>query len=90
MGYRPSASAIALPMSAGLIATVTPAWTARFEQPVQWERVTPMGQLVVATDCCLHGVDPSTGSVLWKRAGLTGLSDHSFETIPGTFTATCP
>jgi len=66
------------------IATVTPAWTARFEQPVQWERVTPMGQLVVATDCCLHGVDPSTGSVLWKRAGLTGLSDHSFETIPGT------
>ena len=66
------------------IATVTPAWTARFEQPVQWERVTPMGQLVVATDCCLYGVDPSTGSVLWKRAGLTGLSDHSFETIPGT------
>jgi hypothetical protein len=66
------------------IATVTPAWTARFEQPVQWERVTPMGQLVVATNCCLYGVDPSTGSVLWKRAGLTGLSDHSFETIPGT------
>ncbi len=66
------------------IATVTPAWTARFEQPVQWERVTPMGQLVVATNCCLYGVDPSSGSVLWKRAGLTGLSDHSFETIPGT------
>ena len=43
-----------------------------------------MGQLVVATDCCLYGVDPSTGSVQWKRAGLSGLSDHSFETIPGT------
>jgi hypothetical protein len=66
------------------ISTVTPAWTARFDQPVQWERVTPMGQLVVATDCCLYGIDPASGSVLWKRAGLAGLSDHSFETIPGT------
>jgi outer membrane protein assembly factor BamB len=66
------------------IAKVTPSWTAKFEHPVQWERVTPMGQLVVATDCCLYGVDPATGSVAWRHKGLSGLSDHSFETIPGT------
>ena len=44
------------------IPTVAPAWTARFEQSVQWQRVTPMGHLVVATASSLYGVDPATGS----------------------------
>jgi hypothetical protein len=66
------------------IPTVAPAWTARFEQAVQWQRVTPMGQLVVATDCCLHGIDPTGGSVEWNQAGMTGLVESSFEMIPGT------
>ena len=66
------------------IPIVSPAWTARFEQPVEWQRVTPMGQLVVATRCCLHGIDPATGSVEWSRGGLAGVVEDSFEIIPGT------
>jgi hypothetical protein len=66
------------------IPTVPPAWTARFEQPVQWQRVTPMGQLVVATDCCLYGIDPATGSMEWTQGNLAGMVAESFETIPGT------
>jgi len=66
------------------IPTVAPAWTTRFEQAVQWQRVTPMGQLVVATDCCLHGIDPAAGLVDWSQAGLAGLAENSFEMIPAT------
>jgi len=66
------------------IPTVAPAWTARFAQPVQWQRVTPMGHLVVATDCCLYGVDPATGSVEWSQGNLAGLDEDSFEMIPAT------
>jgi hypothetical protein len=66
------------------IPTVAPTWTARFEQPVQWQRVTPMGHLVVATDCCLYGVDPATGSVAWTQGNLAGMVENSFEMIPAT------
>ena len=66
------------------VPTVAPAWTARFEQPVLWQRVHPLGPLVVATDCCLHGIDPSGGAVKWTQADLAGLVEESFETIPGT------
>ena len=66
------------------IPTVAPAWTARFEQPVQWQRVTPMGHLVVATSSGLHGVDPATGSLAWTRGNLAGMVEDSFEMIPAT------
>ena len=66
------------------IPTARAAWSARFEQPVLWQRVLPIGALVVATDCCLHGVDPTSGSIAWKREGLEGPSEASFESLYGT------
>jgi outer membrane protein assembly factor BamB len=66
------------------IPTVAPAWTARFEQPVEWQRVTPMGQLVVATSSSLYGVDPSTGANVWTQGNLAGMVESSFEIIPAT------
>jgi hypothetical protein len=66
------------------VPTVSPAWTARFEQEVRWHQVTPMGQLVVATDCCLYGVDPASGKVAWSLDGLASLGEDSFEAVPGT------
>ena len=66
------------------IPTVAPSWTARFEQPVEWQRVTPMGHLVVATAGSLHGVDPATGSLAWTQGNLAGMVEDSFEMIPAT------
>ena len=66
------------------IPTVAPAWTARFEQPVEWQRVTPMGHLVVATASSLHGVDPATGSIAWTQGNLAGMVEDSFEMVPAT------
>jgi hypothetical protein len=79
-----ASAAVAAKQDYSGVPTVAPAWTAQFEQPVRWQRVTPMGQLVVATDCCLHGIDPASGSIAWSRGGFPRLSDESFETIPGT------
>jgi outer membrane protein assembly factor BamB len=78
----PAASAARQDYSA--VPTVAPAWTARFAQPVRWQRVTPMGQLVVATSCCLYGLDPVTGSVVWSQDKLNGLTEDSFQMIPAT------
>jgi hypothetical protein len=66
------------------IPTVAPAWTARFEQPVEWQRVTPMGHLVVATASSLFGVDPATGSTAWTQGNLAGMVEDSFEMVPAT------
>ncbi|HEX6852731.1 MAG TPA: PQQ-binding-like beta-propeller repeat protein, partial [Candidatus Polarisedimenticolaceae bacterium] len=56
----------------------------RFEQAVRWQRVHPMGPLVVATDGGLHGVDPSSGAIAWTRGDLEVPSEESFEVLHGT------
>jgi len=64
--------------------TVSPAWTLRLEQPVRWQRVHPMGALLLATDGCLHGVAPEKGTVAWSRCALDGPVETSYEVLQGT------
>ena len=64
--------------------TVSPAWTLNLEQPVRWQRVHPMGGLVVATDLCLYGVDTAKGSLAWSRCGLDGPLEASYDVLHGT------
>ena len=66
------------------IPVVAPAWTVRFEPAVRWHRLHPLGPLVVATDCCLHGIDPVSGSIAWTRKDLDGPVEDSFEPVHGT------
>ena len=42
-------------------APLAPAWTRDFAAPIQWQRVTAFGQLLVSTTAGLHAVDPTTG-----------------------------
>src|SRR5262245_11943489 len=64
--------------------TVAPAWTLRLEQPVRWQRVHPMGALLLATDACVHGVDTDKGAIAWSRCALDGPLEDSYEVLHGT------
>jgi len=64
--------------------TVAPTWTARFDQPIRWQHVHPLGPLVVATDSSLHGIDPASGALAWTRGDLEAPAEDSFEVLHGT------
>lgn len=62
---------------------IAPSWVSEFHAPVQWQRVTTVGDLVVSTSAALHGVNPVTGDVTWTHADLAGLPASGFREIAG-------
>ncbi len=63
---------------------LAPAWSVALDGDVVWQRVAPLGQLLVKTSRGLSGLDPARGKVLWTHADLGGLSDDHYEEIEGT------
>ncbi len=66
------------------VANVNPDWSLRFESPIEWQRVTPMGHLLVSTATGLHGINPENGQVVWTRTDLGQLVEEFYEVIPRT------
>ena len=73
----PAAPALAPPL-------LSPAWSARLDGTVEWQRVAPLGQLLVKTTQSLTGFDPERGRPIWKQAGLGGMTQDHYEEIAGT------
>jgi outer membrane protein assembly factor BamB len=65
-------------------APVAPAWTRDFAAPIEWQRVTAFGQLLVSTRAGLHAVDPATGKVLWTHADVAGLPEQGLQELAGS------
>ncbi|RPI59406.1 MAG: hypothetical protein EHM50_09245, partial [Lysobacterales bacterium] len=65
-------------------APLAPAWTRDLAAPIQWQRVTAFGQLLVSTTAGLHAVDPATGSVVWSHTDLARLPAEGIEEIAGS------
>ena len=63
---------------------LAPAWSVALDGDVVWQRVAPLGQLLVKTSRGLSGLDPERGRILWSHADLGGLSDDHYEEIQGT------
>ena len=74
----------ALPPGTAQAGPVPPAWTRDFAAPVEWQRVTAFGQLLVSTRAGLHAVDPGTGQVLWNHTDLAGLPEQGLEELAGS------
>jgi hypothetical protein len=64
--------------------TLSPAWTLRLDGEVEWQRVAPLGQLLIKTSAGLSAVDPVRGRVLWTHTDLGGLAQDHYEEIAGT------
>ena len=78
-------AALALLVAGPALSAPKPAaWTRDFAAPVEWQRVTSLGQLVVSTSAGLHAVDPATGDVVWTQTSLKGLPEDGFQELPGS------
>jgi len=78
---QPSAVDAAEPAAAP---THAPAWSVRLDGEVEWQRVAPLGQLLVKTSRALTAIDPARGRVLWTHTDLGGLAQDHYEEISGT------
>ena len=65
-------------------ATVPPAWTRHFDAPVQWQRATALGPLLVATSSALHAVNADNGEIVWTQAALADMPDDGIEELAGS------
>ena len=74
----------ALPCVDAQAAPVAPAWTRDFAAPVEWQRVTALGQLLVSTRAGLSAVDPTSGKVLWTQVSLGGLPEQGVRELAGS------
>jgi hypothetical protein len=63
---------------------VPTSWSTSFDSPVVWQRVTPLGDLMVNTQAGLHGIDPKTGSIRWTHRDLGGWVEDRYQAIPDT------
>ena len=63
---------------------IEPAWSRDFAVPIEWQRVTAFGHLLVETRDGLFAVEPETGEIRWKRLELGGLPAAGFREIAGS------
>lgn len=56
-------------------AQVPEAWTATASSRVNWQRVTPLGDFLVATDASLASFNVDNGQVLWSQAKFGGVTE---------------
>src|SRR5215471_2366453 len=78
------ASVVCAAAPAARAADLKPSWSTDFVVPIRWQRVTPIGQLLVDTRDGLHAVDPDKGEVRWSLTDLGPLSEDGFEELAGT------
>src|SRR5436190_381016 len=76
--------AAAAPNPAQEAPLLRPAWSARLDGAVEWQRVAPLGQLLVKTGGGLTALDPANGRVLWTLPGLGQMAQDHYEEIAGT------
>ena len=67
-----------------LHAATEPAWSIKFDKPVNWQRVTNLGYLIVNTGDGLFGINPESGEKLWMIKELGNMPEDSYQQMPGT------
>lgn len=61
-----------------------PAWSAKFKNAVNWQRVHALGYLIVSTNDGLYGVNPTDGKILWENKSFPALNPNNFQEVEGT------
>ncbi len=59
-------------------------WTLKTTSDIEFQRLTPLGTLLVATGEGLESIDPATGQSQWKRTDLGKVREANFDIIPNT------
>ena len=76
---------VALAAAATLAATAAraaePNWSYEADDDIVFQRLTPLGSLLVSTGSGLHALDPATGRVVWTNAGLKNLRECNYDEL---------
>ncbi len=67
-----------------LQAEISPSWRKSFGSPVNWQKITNIGYLIVSTNNALYGINPETGDVLWENKTLAAIPEEAYEQVTGT------
>jgi len=60
------------------------AWSAKFNSPVNWQRIHSLGYIIVSTNDGLYGVNPDDGKIIWENKTFGALDPSLFEEVEGT------
>ncbi|MCG8318655.1 MAG: PQQ-binding-like beta-propeller repeat protein [Cytophagales bacterium] len=63
------------------------AWKLKFASSINWQQITPFGNLVVSTNDGLYGIDPEKGRITWQIKRLGNIPADSYQVLPNTFYA---
>ena len=64
-----------------LSAQSTATWTSSFEQQVNWQKVTSLGNYIVQTNAGLFGIDTESGNILWQDAEFGKIEEAAFAEL---------
>ena len=59
-------------------------WTLTTPKSIVFQRLTPLGSLLVSTEDGLMGVDAATGKTLWTRSDILKLKECNYDEIANT------
>jgi outer membrane protein assembly factor BamB len=60
------------------------AWTAKFKNVINWQRVHSLGYIIVSTDIGLYGVNPGDGKIMWENKTFPALDPSMMQEVDGT------
>ncbi len=88
--HRLATKALFLPVLALLLTASNtfsqnkPLWESELSAPIQWQKVTSLGNVIASTGTSLQGIDPATGKVNWTLNNVQYTIEDNFENISGT------
>ncbi|WP_019669749.1 PQQ-binding-like beta-propeller repeat protein [Eudoraea adriatica] len=67
--------------SISLFAQSEETWTSSFDNEINWQTVSALGNYIVHTNSGLYGIDNNTGEVIWSDLTFSRLSEDSFTEL---------
>ena len=59
-------------------------WRRDFAEPIAWQRVTALGDLLVGTTGALYAVDAATGDIRWSHRDLADVTGAGVVELAGS------
>lgn len=79
--FRKTLTILSVALAFQINAQSTATWTSSFDQHVNWQKVTSLGNYIVQTDAGLFGIDTESGNILWQDSEFGVLEELAFAEL---------